>query len=887
MAHTSNEWHLRDGEAVASVLDTDIYRGLSEREVKKRRRRDGENNIWHVKHESALTYAVSSVGDLTSVFLVISALTAAVFEKKGSALLICALLCIGLILRILTYVKARRTIERMADEGIPSATVIRDGRRIVIRSDELVVGDIVQLGAGDVVPCDGRIIAGDEIRISERGITENRDSVIKGKRVILTDDIGSEIPCELRVNMLFAGSLVLSGECRMIAVSCGNDTLVAAKHGGLSVPSGEKIPAIDKLSESCRRWNLAMLVCVFALVALSVVMNALRGNSIGFAEVFIDAMALAVSSAGSYLVHGGVASLGVSVIDAGNGSSAGAIIKDMSRLEKIASVEHIIVSNINELKTGRVKYSSYCKNMRTRNAEKNDSTSVQLFGFYALTHPASSVLQSAVGGGKVDSFFRRASDAVHCDLGIDVARETSKLGEVRDLSVTVTDRGNLHNAIFFAGGIYKYAVSGNVADILSMSDRYTTDSGEAPLSERARREILGEAKRSAGRGATVIAVAHRDSPYTTLKRTSTLQTSLCFEGFLTFDEEPCEMTCDGRRPKLIVMSDNPETDRLYLEHCGITEGASVIDCRSVLSGADLPDGDFIVSVPGPGAERRGTDMSRKVKLAVARKTEEALSGVAVMTADPAEGGMISDTAVGIAVCHSSSRPIPQTLKRCTCVSVYPGKSEKYSPLAGAISAVRSAARALLNMERAVCYAAIATCARVVIMLLSVLFSKQLITAPVLLSLGMISDFLAVLVISFARASGNSSRPLSHKISVSAGALGGGAIFAIVYICGLFPNIFGVLGEGAVCSMLLLLQPSLVALIISDSFVLNPAYMLNVVVSVFASAAAFFAPEIIGAAGGAYPSMAFLPIVMLPSAVLFVISAIRKNRAKKNPDSIHD
>ena len=85
MAQKSNEWHLRDPDAVLSMLDTDKFNGLTPKQVQKRRYRDGKNKVWHVRHSSATEYAMKSLGDLTSVLLVIAALTAAVFEKSTIA----------------------------------------------------------------------------------------------------------------------------------------------------------------------------------------------------------------------------------------------------------------------------------------------------------------------------------------------------------------------------------------------------------------------------------------------------------------------------------------------------------------------------------------------------------------------------------------------------------------------------------------------------------------------------------------------------------------------------------------------------------------------------------------------------------------------------------
>ena len=309
MSYRSNEWHLRDPDAVTSLLKTDMIRGLEGAEVSRRRRRDGKNNVWHINRTSATEYALRSLGDLTSAVLVIAALTAAIFERSTIATAVCVLIVVGMLLRVITYVKARRILEVISDESIPNATVIRSGTSAIVRADELVQGDIVLLGPGDIVPCDGRIVMGDEIRVAEQGITENKTSVIKGDTVILTDTAGAEIPCEYRVNMLFAGSTVLSGNCRIVATACGDETLVSMRHGGLIIPSGENVPVIRRMDEWCRKCSVLMLICVLAISGFSMLLHVARGAHFSLAEAFIDAMALAVASVSSYLVTVGYITL--------------------------------------------------------------------------------------------------------------------------------------------------------------------------------------------------------------------------------------------------------------------------------------------------------------------------------------------------------------------------------------------------------------------------------------------------------------------------------------------------------------------------------------------------------------------------------------------------
>ena len=892
MPHLSNEWHLRDAEAVASVLNTNIYRGLSDAEVRRRRRRDGRNNVWHVKRDSATAYAVRSIGDLTSAVLVIAALTAAIFERSALAGAVCAILVIGVIMRVLAYVKARRTLETMADEGIPSATVIRDGTATVIRADEIVVGDIIMLCAGDIVPCDGRIVSGDDVRVSERGITENRAGVIKGATVILTDSAGSEMPCEYRVNMLFAGSTVLAGECRMIAVSCGEDTLVAAKHGGLAVPSGDEIPVIEELAASGRRWNLVMLACVFVTVTVAVSVSMARHGEFGFSDIFINAMALAASSAGTYLIPGGYIALAVSLRRAAGGRSARAVVKDPSRVERVADVRRIIVSDIAELKSGEVTYTSCFANGKLRDVSCGDTSASEILGFCAQTRSRDSGNTVSTNGTKIeDDIFSRIVNAASREHGIDAYRSAAASGVTVDMSVTHASDGTIHNAIVLSGGVYYFRISGDLRCVLSMCDRYRSGSGDIRMTDSVRAEIFRAADAAFERGAVVIATAHRESPYTTLKRTSTLQSALCFDGFIVADEEAC--ASDGSPlGSLILLSSHPERDRCYLVHARLVPHTTpVIDCREVLSGGDIPDGSVIISVPKHGESERGIDPLLKVKFAVAKRISESYSGTAVMTADPSEAGMINESSVGIAVSRSAGRPIPQALKRRAAVSVYPSGRAAFSPIAGAAAAIASSCRATDGIRRVVIYSAAATSARVALMLLSVVFSVPFVTSATLLLLGMVSDFSAVLAIGFAAAASEAPRRAERNgrdvmRGIVFGIITGCAVFALTYLMKYIPGI-SMAGEAAtVCAALLLWQPAAVVLLIPKGTAGNTACIANVLISVAACGAAVLVPQVSSFLGSALPPYYMLPAVIVPAAVTLAVgTAVR--RVRERVDSVHD
>ena len=761
MSHFSNEWHLRDPEATASVLDTDIYKGLDAREVQRRRRREGKNKIWHVGHTSATEYALKNIGDLTGIVLLAAALVSAIFERSVLTVSLCVILFIGIALRVITYVKARHILEAVSVEGVPSATVIRGGRAVVVRADDLVTGDIVLLEAGDIVPCDGRIVSNGEVRVSERGITENKTSVIKRDTVILTESAGVEVPCEYRVNMIFAGSAILSGSCRIIATACGDDALVSMRRGGIVIPSGEELPVIEKLTERCRVGNLIMLGAVMLLVILNVCIRLLRGGEFSFAETFIDAMALAAASAFSFLVTSAYISATVPVRRASAYREGRAVIKNVSELEKIARVSSIIASDVAVFKSGRAELGAYLSGDELKSVEKGDAEAADILSHIMTVACVYDERASLASSGEAvaserEVLLRRTATAAAEGLELDLAACSGKFGSVIDHSVSTTARGDFDNVITLVDGKAEFHTCGNVRDVLSYCNRYVRTGKIRELTEVSREKILRAALSIEARGGTVIAVAHRDSPYTGLKRLSVLTDAMCFDGFIAVEEESASGTDEYAEKfkngdvSLVLLSPRPAIDRGYLSKIGLVKNdAPIISCKDVLEAKTLPVGSFIVAVPPRSENREKIDAAAKVRLATVRALGNALEGAAVVTGEPAEAGMLSEKTVGIAVSKAPDRPIPQTLKRRAEVSVYPNAGAGYGGFVGTLRAVTASVSSLENLRRGALFALASQAARLICTVLSIVFGLSAMNASSILLLGMIFDFAGVLVLAFA------------------------------------------------------------------------------------------------------------------------------------------
>lgn len=913
MALKSNEWHLRDPEAVSSVLDTDMYRGLEVREVRRRIRRNGKNKIWQISHTSATEYALRSLGDLTSLVLVIASLTAAIFEQSRIALSVCSVLVLGIIFRVVTYVKARHVLEKIADEGIPSATVIRGGVSSVVRADEIVVGDILILGAGDIVPCDGRIVDGDEIRVSEQGITENKTSVIKGDTIILQDKSVAEIPCEYRVNMMFAGSTVLSGSCRIVATACGEDTLVSMRRGGIVIPSGEDAPVVAKLNDWCRKGSVLTLLCVLVLSGLSVVLHLFRGTQFSLTEAFIDAMALAASSVSSYLVTVGFVTLSIPLRRLSERKSGKTVVKDISKIEEIADISTVIVADVSAFKSGRASYSSYFADGEFKEVRLGDKRAGKILYRVMRTFAGKSADSSLAGEGSVavrdsELLIRKVAESAKNEFGLDVAQFEKGEAHPIDYKCDGEGKDEVHNVILRRGTEYEIHISGGIRKVLMCCDFIKKNGREVKMTDDDRREILRAAFGIEERGGNVIALAHRKSIYTSLKRLSVLRSNMCFDGFVSAEEgfsaEAVRSAGNIKQSEMsvILLSSRPELDRGYLAKGGFVEPkVPILNCKDILEGCDIPYGSFVVLVPPRGETGGKIDAAAKIRMATVKKISEARVGVAVITDEPSEAGMISDGSIGSAVSRSHMRPIPQTLKRRAEISAYPADELGYGGFGNTVSAVSAASGALENLRGIAQYTVASQLARLMCVLLSIVCDISFLNAVGILILGMIFDFSAVLVMSFSpqnddkiKCSAEKRRLPSGKnvISVAVfGAVSGIISFTAVILGAYFAdvNIKGV-GNGMMIASvvsLLLIQLVILSEVLLDSGKLlqnvkaNRAYFLYAVATFITVLLLMFSKGFSSHLGDVCPHWTVNTVAASSSLIVLMIYEIKKYLKPKN------
>lgn len=240
---------------VINKFDTDTINGLSSELVANRLERYGKNEV-HTKPptsswELLLRQFQSSVVILLLVAATISFLTNEHLQATGILIAV----FINALVGFATELKAQISLEALESLSGPTSHVLRDGRDIVINSNELVPGDIVHLEQGSRIPADLRLLEANNIKVDESILTGESVSVAKSAKFIEGEEKNS--------TLLMHGTHILEGRGMGVVISTGAETslgkLQVCLFEGHSQPTPLEVK-LDKLGQQLT-W-LTVIVCV-------------------------------------------------------------------------------------------------------------------------------------------------------------------------------------------------------------------------------------------------------------------------------------------------------------------------------------------------------------------------------------------------------------------------------------------------------------------------------------------------------------------------------------------------------------------------------------------------------------------------------------------------
>jgi magnesium-transporting ATPase (P-type) len=277
-------WHMLTAEeALASTRST--AEGLGGDEARERLQRYGPNVIQRASGNGPLRILWRQINNPLIWVLLASAGLAIVLNKVVDGFVIFTVVVVNTIIGFIQEFRAGRAIEALIDLVPEYATVLRDGRRVMLPVSEIVPGDIVMLSAGDKVPADMRLLSVRNLRAEEAALTGESVPVQKSvEPVALNAAVGD------RRNMVFGGTLVTYGTGVGLVVATGSETEL----GRISSLLREAADLQTPLTRSLAVVGKYLTVAILAVSAVLLTVGLLRGYPL--ADALLVAVTLAVAA---------------------------------------------------------------------------------------------------------------------------------------------------------------------------------------------------------------------------------------------------------------------------------------------------------------------------------------------------------------------------------------------------------------------------------------------------------------------------------------------------------------------------------------------------------------------------------------------------------------
>ena len=284
-------WFNKTATEVEGYLQSNMEKGLSSVEIKKRQEENGFNEIKAEKKKSLFVKFLEQFKDFMIIVLIIAAIVSGVIgvaqgEGITDTIIILIVVIANAIIGVAQEAKAEKSLEALQKLSGHEAKVIRDGNIQTIPARELVEGDVVVLDTGDYVPADLRIFEAINLKSQESSLTGESVPVEKQAAVIQKD----ELPIGDRANMLFSSSLITYGRGKGIVVETGMNTEVGKIAEMISETDEQETPLQKKLNGLGKTLGIAALViCVF-IFAIGII----QGREV--VSMFMTAVSLAVAA---------------------------------------------------------------------------------------------------------------------------------------------------------------------------------------------------------------------------------------------------------------------------------------------------------------------------------------------------------------------------------------------------------------------------------------------------------------------------------------------------------------------------------------------------------------------------------------------------------------
>ncbi|MBO2446122.1 HAD-IC family P-type ATPase [Actinomadura barringtoniae] len=328
-------WYTRSPEEVAGELQVTPAAGLTGAKAAELLAANGPNALPEEQPEPGWRKFLAQYRSYMQIILIAAAVVSLLIKEWSTAILLVALTILNAVIGMRQEGKAESAMNALKSMMKATARVRRDGKESEISAEEVVVGDVVLISAGDQVPADGRIVSASALQIDESALTGESTPAAKDA-VTLTG--ATNLGPGDQTNMAFMNTPVTHGSGLMIVTGTGQDTELGKISGMLEATAKEESPLTRELDR--------LTLWIAAAAGLTMIVMFVLGRARGDAwdTLFISAVSLAIAAIPEALPTVTQTILSLGGVDL---AKRNAIVKDLPSVETLG-----FTSAINSDKTG-------------------------------------------------------------------------------------------------------------------------------------------------------------------------------------------------------------------------------------------------------------------------------------------------------------------------------------------------------------------------------------------------------------------------------------------------------------------------------------------------------------------------------------------------------
>ncbi|HEU5249867.1 MAG TPA: magnesium-translocating P-type ATPase [Thermoanaerobaculia bacterium] len=463
--------------------------GLTGVEARRRLIASGPNETAAPRTAGMLRQILSWLANPLILILLAASVLSAALGQITNALLIGTMVLLSVSLNFLQTYRSHRAVESLRASVAPMATALRDGEWTALPRRELVVGDVVRLAAGDLVPADGRLLEAAHVYVQEAALTGESMPAEKS---------ASGPEAESRV---FLGTSVLSGTATAVVTATGRDTRL----GDVAVRLATRAPETE-FERGTRRFGLLIMRTVVLLILFVLLVSVFRRRE-PF-ESLLFAVALAVGLTPEFLPMITSVTLAQGAVRM---SRRKVIVKHLETIQNFGSIDVLLSDKTGTLTAAEMSLERCCD---------------------AFGGPSKRVLPLARANSAFHTGIRNPLDAALLASAEEMPEESRKLDEIPfDF-----ERRRVSVVMEVAGGSGRVLITkGAPESLLPICVGAEISGHTLPLDAAILRRAEETYRDLSSKGLRVLAVAWRDVPVKPAYG-SVDETALTLAGYAAFDD---------------------------------------------------------------------------------------------------------------------------------------------------------------------------------------------------------------------------------------------------------------------------------------------------------------------------------------------------------------